>query len=64
MMNVKSREVWNWPEWQALAARLGIPRERGITGCAVVLDCKTDANVFVDLEYLPKALLARLRKDK
>lgn len=58
----KSREVWQWPEWQALAQRLGISRERGITGCAVVLDCKKDAEVVFDLAYLPAELLARIRK--
>lgn len=61
MKPVKSREVWKWPEWRAFAERLGIPLEPGTTGCAVVLECKENAEVFIDITRLPAELLAKMR---
>ncbi len=62
---VKSREVWKWPEFRALAAKLGVPiEEKGITGFALVLDCQKAAEVFTDLTYLPPEVLEKLRERK
>lgn len=62
---MKSRDVWHSPEWRALAAMLGIPvDEVGITGCAIVLDCHENAEVFVNLEYLPADLLEKLKAQR
>mgnify|MGYP000930806487 CR=1 FL=1 len=60
---MKSMDVWNSPEWRALAAMLGIPTEKGtgITACAIVLDCTKNAEVFVDITKLPDELLAKMR---
>jgi hypothetical protein len=61
-MKATSREVWKWPEFRALAEKLGVPiDEKGITGFALVIDCKKAAEVFTDLTYLPADVLEKLR---
>lgn len=60
--NINSRTVWKSEQWRALAAMLGIPvDERGITSCAIVLDCEKNAEVFVDLTRLPADVVEKLK---
>ena len=47
--NRKTRDMWQWPEWQALIARLGIP-SKGIRRCVLTLD--VNAAQTVEVTYL------------
>lgn len=40
---IPSRDVFRWPEFKALAARLGIPELPHETGVTIVLDCSEAA---------------------
>lgn len=47
-LKVKSAHVWQWPEWQALAARLGIKDLHRVTDCVVRLSRGDVARVEVN----------------